>query len=144
MFDACGELIAPMVERGGLVLSIERHPSLTTIQADRIRLKQIVLNLLSNAAKFTPRGGRITLSAAPGPAGFIDIRVADTGVGMNEVEVRLALELFGQIETNVARRNQGSGLGLPIAVGLTELHGGSLSAQSRKGAGTTITVSLPA
>jgi signal transduction histidine kinase len=144
MFDACGELIAPMVERGGLVLSIERHPSLTTIRADKMRLKQILLNLLSNAAKFTPQGGRITLSAAPGQVGFVDIRVADTGVGMTEVEVRLALELFGQIETNVARKNQGSGLGLPIAVGLTELHGGSLSAQSWKGAGTTITVSLPA
>ena len=143
MFNACRELIAPMVERSGLTLAIERHPSLTTIRADRIRLKQILLNLLSNAAKFTPQGGRITLSADPGRAGFIEIRVADTGIGMTAVEVQLALEVFGQIESNVARKNQGSGLGLPIAVGLAELHGGSLTAQSEKGVGTTVTVSLP-
>ena len=144
MFNACGELIAPMVERGGLTLAIECHPSLTTIRADRIRLKQILLNLLSNAAKFTPQGGRITLSAGPGRAGFVEIRVADTGIGMTAVEVQLALEVFGQIESNVARKNQGTGLGLPIAIGLAELHGGSLTAQSEKGVGTTVSVSLPA
>ena len=143
LLDACGELVAPMVERGGLILSIRPDPVLTTIRADSIRLKQILLNLLSNAVKFTPREGRITLTTEAGRPGFVEIRVADTGVGMAPVEVQLALEVFGQVEANVARKNQGSGLGLPIALGLTELHGGSLSIQSRKGAGTTVTVSLP-
>ncbi|MDB5362795.1 MAG: Sensor protein [Rhodospirillales bacterium] len=144
LFKACRELTGPMVERGGSTLSVACDPSLAAIPGDPIRLKQILLNLLSNAAKFTPQGGGITLSAEPGPPGFVDIRVADTGVGMNAVEVELALEVFGQIETSVARKSQGSGLGLPIAVGLTELHGGVLSIQSCKGAGTTVTVRLPA
>ena len=143
LFDACRELIAPMVERGGLTLSIRPDPVLTTIQADSMRLKQILLNLLSNAVKFTPRDGRITLTTEAGRPGFVEIRVVDTGVGMDPIEMQLALEVFGQVESNVARKNQGSGLGLPIALGLTELHGGSLSIQSQKGAGTTVTVSLP-
>jgi len=143
LLEACRELIQPMIERGGLSLSIECAPMPATIQADKVRLKQILLNLLSNAAKFTPQGGQIILSAGPGAEGFVDLRVVDTGVGMTGVELKLALEVFGQVETSVARKNQGSGLGLPIAVGLVELHGGTLSVVSAKGVGTTVTVSLP-
>ena len=143
LLEACRELIQPMIERGGLILSVERAHGPATIQADKTRVKQILLNLLSNAAKFTPEGGRITLSAGPGADGFVDLRVADTGIGMTPLELELALEVFGQVETSVARKNQGSGLGLPIAVGLTELHGGTLSIESAKGLGTTVTVSLP-
>jgi len=143
LFVACRELVAPMIEQSGLVLTVERDPALTSLPADETRLKQILLNLLSNATKFTPAGGRVTLSARPGPEGFIAISVADTGIGMNAVEVQLALEVFGQIETSIARQNQGTGLGLPIARSLAELHGGSLEVQSEKGVGTTVTITLP-
>ncbi len=129
--------------QGGLALSIEPDPAVAIIPADRVRLKQILLNLLSNAIKFTPAGGRITLSARPGLLGFVDICVADTGSGMNPVEMQLAREMFGQIEPSVARKHQGSGLGLPIAIGLVGLHGGVLSVESRKDIGTTVVVSLP-
>ena len=143
LFDVCRELIAPQIERGRIELVVYRDPSVGEIQADRIRLKQIVLNLLSNAAKFTEPGGRVTLSARPGRPGFVELRVADTGIGMTAAELQLALEVFGQVESSAARKHQGSGLGLPIALGLAELHGGSLAVHSEKGVGTEVTVSLP-
>ena len=143
LFGACRELIAPQVERDKIDFVVQRDPSVVEIQADPVRLKQILLNLLSNAAKFTEPGGRITLSARPGLPGFIEIRVADTGIGMIEADLKQALEVFGQVESSVARKHQGSGLGLPIAVGLAELHGGSLAVQSEKGVGTVVTVTLP-
>lgn len=143
LLDTCRELIAPQLERGRIEFVVYRDPSVGEIQADRIRLKQIVLNLLSNAAKFTEPGGSVTLSARPGRLGFVELRVADTGIGMTAVELQLALEVFGQVESSVARKHQGSGLGLPIAVGLAELHGGSLTVRSEKGVGTEVTVTLP-
>ena len=143
VFGACRELVAPMVEKGGIAFAIECDPSPLEIPADPVRLRQILLNLLSNAAKFTPPGGRITLSAQRAGDGFIEIGVTDTGSGMTEAEVLLALEIFGQADSTVARRHQGSGLGLPIAVRLAELHGGSLVIRSKKGSGTVATVSLP-
>jgi len=144
LFEACGELVAPQIERGRIGFTVERDPSVAPVQADPVRLKQILLNLLSNAAKFTPAGGLITLSLRQGAAGFIEIGVADTGIGMTASELQLALEVFGQVESSVARKHQGSGLGLPIARGLTELHGGSLTIRSEKGVGTAVTVTLPA
>jgi signal transduction histidine kinase len=143
LFDACRELVTPQIERGQIDFTVSRDPSIGMIQADPIRVKQILLNLLSNAVKFTEPGGRITISAQPGAGGFIQIRVADTGIGMTAVELQLALEVFGQVESSVARKHQGSGLGLPIAVGLAELHGGSLAIQSEKGRGTEVIVTLP-
>jgi len=143
LFDVCRELIAPQVERGRIALAVHRDPSVGEIQADRMRLKQILLNLLSNAAKFTEPGGRVTLSARPGPPGFVELRVADTGIGMTAAELQVALEVFGQVESSVARKHQGTGLGLPIAVGLAELHGGSLAVRSEKGVGTEVIVILP-
>jgi signal transduction histidine kinase len=143
LFETCRELIEPMAEQGRIVLVLDCHPSLWEIPADPVRLKQILLNLLSNAVKFTPEGGRITLSAKPGSKGLVEIRVTDTGIGMTAAELQLALEIFGQIESEVARKHQGSGLGLPIAVGLAELHGGALTVQSEKGVGTVVTVTLP-
>ncbi|GGF34267.1 hypothetical protein GCM10011611_45620 [Aliidongia dinghuensis] len=143
LLDSCRELVAPQIKRGQIDFAAWRDPSLAEIQADPIRLKQILLNLLSNAAKFTEPGGVVTLSVQPGVPGFVDICVADTGIGMTPIEQKLALQVFGQVESSVARKHQGSGLGLPIAVGLAELHGGSLKLWSEKGAGTKVTVTLP-
>lgn len=143
IFGICRELIAPMTEKGEVAFVSECDPSLSEISADPVRLKQILLNLLSNAAKFTPPGGRIVLSAHRASDGFVEICVADTGSGMTDAEILVALEVFGQADTTVARRQQGSGLGLPIAVRLTELHGGALVVHSEKGSGTIVTVSLP-
>ncbi|HEV2677558.1 MAG TPA: ATP-binding protein [Aliidongia sp.] len=143
IFGSCRELIAPMIEKGELALSIDCDPPGLEIPADRVRLRQILLNLLSNATKFTPAQGRIALSARRASGGFVEIVVEDSGSGMTEDELKIALEIFGQIDSTVARKHEGSGLGLPIANGLAELHGGSLVVRSRKGSGTTVTVSLP-
>jgi len=143
LLDACRELTAPQLERGQIEFVLRRDPAVGEIQADRIRLKQILLNLLSNAAKFTEPGGCVTLSARPARPGFVELCVTDTGIGMTAAELQLALEVFGQVESSVARKHQGSGLGLPIAVGLAELHGGSLTVRSEKGVGTEVTVTLP-
>jgi signal transduction histidine kinase len=107
-------------------------------------LKQVILNLLSNAVKFTPRGGRVVASARALPTGETVVSVADTGIGMQPHEVPIALEAFRQIESALNRRHEGTGLGLPLAKNLVELHGGTLAIDTAPGEGTTVTVTLPA
>ncbi len=112
------------------------------LRADRRAVKQILLNLLSNAVKFTPEGGTVTVSAAAGPDG-IAIAVADTGIGMSESDIQIALAPFGQIDSGLARKHEGTGLGLPLCKSLVELHGGTLNVVSKLDMGTTITVRFP-
>ena len=114
------------------------------IRADRTRLLQILINLLSNAVKFTPNNGRIILRVAETSAGEVEFSVADTGIGMTVAEIEVALEPFGQVDTTLSRSFGGTGLGLPLALKLTELHGGRLEMTSIKGEGTTVKVTLRA
>jgi signal transduction histidine kinase len=111
---------------------------------DSTRLKQILLNLISNALKFTERDGSVVVAVHRGPDGSIVFEVRDTGGGMTAEEVDIALQPFGQVESGHTRRHEGTGLGLPLAQKLAELHGGSLCIQSEKGRGTTVIVTLPA
>jgi signal transduction histidine kinase len=109
-----------------------------------VKLKQIVLNLLSNAIKFTPEGGSVTLSGR-GAGGGYEIVVADSGCGMDQDDIPQAMGSFGQIRNPYRRTgDRGTGLGLPIARSLAELHQGSLEIVSRRGFGTRVTVRLPA
>jgi len=125
-----------------LVCEIERHPRL--LRADPVKLNQIVLNLLSNAIKFTPEGGLVTLQGRQSLDGGYEIVVADTGCGMDPDDIPEAMGAFGQIRTPYIRKtDRGTGLGLPIARSLAELHQGSLEIASRPGAGTSVTVLLP-
>jgi len=110
------------------------------LQADENRLRQVLLNLLSNATKFTPRSGSVTIGTRIDDSGALCISVADTGIGIAAEDQAIALEPFGQIEHGLARNYQGAGLGLTIAKKLTELQGGALTLQSELGQGTTITV----
>ena len=114
------------------------------IRADRTRLLQVLINLLSNAIKFTPDNGRISLCVDKSEAGELVFSVTDTGIGMTEAEIQIALEPFGQVDSALSRSFEGSGLGLPLARRLTELHGGRLEMASVKGQGTTARVILPA
>ncbi len=116
---------------------------LPQIKGDPVKLKQIVMNLLSNAIKFTPEGGRVTLRAVSDADGQVRISVRDTGVGMNEDEIVIAMLPFGQVDGGRSRMREGTGLGLPIAKALVELHGGSLSIKSVKGEGTEVALLLP-
>ena len=125
-------------------LSVQIDALLPLLVVDATRLKQILLNLLSNAIKFTDPGGSVVVIAGRGSAGGIDFKVSDTGSGMSAAEIAIALEPFGQADAGMTRRHEGTGLGLPLACRLAELHGGSLHVDSVKGRGTTITVALPA
>jgi signal transduction histidine kinase len=106
-------------------------------------MRQILLNLLSNAVKFTLPGGSVSVLCATSATG-LEIAVADTGIGMKAQDIPRALERFGQIDSTLARKYDGAGLGLPLAKHLTELHGGALTIDSNPGSGTTVTVSFPA
>jgi signal transduction histidine kinase len=114
------------------------------LNVDPRRLAQALGNLLANALKFTPQGGRIALTARRDPAGGINLAVSDTGIGMAPEAAAAALEPFRQIDSTLSRKFEGAGLGLPIARALIELHDGSLSIESAVAEGTTVTMLLPA
>jgi signal transduction histidine kinase len=123
--------------------------TLPALRADGIKLKQMLLNLMTNAIKFTPIGGMVRLTAwiepPGGPwAGSLAVAVADTGIGMRPEEIPTALEPFRRLEAGRALRNLGTGLGLPIAKAQIEMHGGVLEIDSRPGAGTRVTLRFPA
>ena len=141
-----GSAIALVKDRAAaslLKLSVDIEEDMPPLMADRTRLTQILLNLLSNATKFTELGGAINLLVRRTEEGGAAFVVRDNGSGMTEAEIEIALERFGQVNGGLARRHEGSGLGLPLARKLAELHGGSLTLQSEKGRGTTATVVLP-
>jgi PAS domain S-box-containing protein len=141
--DACRALVKERVKEAQLSLWVELDPALPLMVADTLRLKQILLNLLSNAIKFTEAGGSI-LIAVQAADGDISFEVRDTGAGMTADEIKIASEPFGQVDGGLGRRHEGTGLGLPLARRLAELHGGRLDIESEKGRGTTVTVTLPA
>jgi two-component system cell cycle sensor histidine kinase PleC len=143
LFLDCNRLIADRLVAGRLEFASTLPGAPPQVVGDELRLKQILLNLLSNAIKFTPPGGRIRLSAAVIAEGLA-IAVADTGIGMEPNEIAIALEPFRQVDGAFARRFEGTGLGLPLAERLAELHGGRLAITSTKGSGTVATLYLPA
>ena len=110
---------------------------------DGLRLKQILINLLGNAVKFTPEKGRVSVEALVLDEDRAAITVTDTGIGMSPGEIETALRPFGQIDTGFNKRHEGTGLGLPIAYALTRMHGGELRIESEKGRGTRVTINLP-
>ena len=118
-----------------------RH--LPLLRADARSLKQILLNLVSNAIKFTPSGGRIVISAEADAKTF-NLTVADSGIGMTADGVKKALEAFGQVDSSLSRKYEGTGLGLPLTRALVELHGGRLEIDSALGDGTRVTALFPA
>ncbi|MFX1266254.1 MAG: GAF domain-containing protein [Promethearchaeota archaeon] len=116
----------------------------TTLQADERRLKQILVNLLSNSVKFTPEGGQIGLEVAGDAAKqVVHFTVWDTGIGISPEDRERLFQPFVQLDGSLSRRHQGTGLGLSLAYQLTEMHGGSIALESRVGQGSRFTVSLP-
>jgi len=141
--DSCVRLMRERAETAGVKLRVELPPELPALRGDSRRLKQILINLLSNSVKFTPGGGSITISATADPRGF-RVCVSDTGIGIAPEDLETALSPFGQIDSRLARKYQGTGLGLPLTKAMTELHGGTLELRSSPGQGTAATVFLPA
>ena len=126
-------------------IAIELHIDKTVplLLADPLRLKQILINLLSNAVKFTPEWGRIRLDATVINLNAVQINITDSGVGMTAEEIATAMRPFGQVESGFSKRHEGTGLGLPIAHALAQLHGGDLTVNSKKGAGTRVSFTIP-
>jgi PAS domain S-box-containing protein len=137
-------LVKPRAEQTGVALTQTPCPSPPTLRADGRKLLQVLLNLLSNAVKFTDAGGRVAAAARRDPDGGFAFEVTDTGIGMSAEDVAVALAPFGQVDSSLSRRYEGTGLGLPLAKALTELHDGRLELDSTIGAGTRIRVHLPA
>jgi len=141
--DDCLANFSKAISIHGLNLISNIAADLPVIQGDEQKLRQTFTNLIGNAIKFTPPGGTVTVEAVNAPNGDIVVTVSDTGVGMSEEEIRVALAPFGQADASRSRWREGSGLGLPIAKALVDLHGGSIHIQSTKGQGTEVTVKLP-
>ena len=104
-------------------------------------MKQLLLNFLTNAVKFTPEGGEVRVEARLDEG--LALSVADTGIGMTAAEIEIALAPFGQVDSRLARKHDGTGLGLPICRSLMELHGGELRVASRPNVGTTLSAWFP-
>lgn len=125
-------------------LTATRGGNLPTVRGDEIKLVQVLVNIISNAIKFTPKTGRVIVEAQRAHNAGVTIQVRDTGVGMNQEEIEIALRPFGQVDGSRSRWREGTGLGLPIARALIELHGGSLHIASEPKVGTQVSIFLPA
>ncbi len=137
-------MVAPLAEsRHVSVASAEVETDLVVL-TDRQRFRQVVLNILSNAIKYSTEGSRVTISAGTGRKGDLFLSITDQGLGMNATEVRQALTPFGRTESSARTGEQGSGLGLPITRHLMQVLDGDLQIDSVKGQGTTVRILLPA
>lgn len=141
---SCISFVRPKAEQGGLTLINLMDGKAPKLIGEELAIKQILLNLLSNAVKYTGEGGRVTLSHEIDHDGQLRISVTDTGIGLDEAEIKKALSPFGQVETAFNRAGSGAGLGLTLVDSLMKLHGGRLELFSKKGVGTTATVVFPA
>ena len=139
----CVHLIEPQAQKARVSLHVDAPMERYMLKADERRLRQILLNLLSNAVKFTPEGGTVSVAVLSDEEG-LSIKVSDTGIGIAEADIPRAFERFGQIDSTLSRKYEGTGLGLPLAKHLAELHGGSLDLASEVGVGTVATVTFPA
>lgn len=136
-------MVSVQARKAQVSLKSEVAPGLPLLNGDRRRMRQILLNLLSNALKFTPPGGEVTTRAFCSADGLV-LTVTDTGIGIAPEHFSKVLEPFGQVDSRLTRKYQGTGLGLPLTRQLAELHGGTLTLDSTVGHGTSVTVVLPA
>lgn len=140
--DGCRRMMEPEAARLGLRLTADLPLSLGEVSADPRACRQIALNLLSNALKFTPEGGRVVLFARSEPQGFV-FGVRDSGIGIAPADHERVTEPFVQASSGLARLHDGAGLGLAVVKGLTTLSGGRMTLDSREGEGTCVSVALP-
>ena len=144
MIDSVIRLMTPRAQRAALALRPFVAAGLPRVLADETKLRQILINLTSNAVKFTRPGGRVDLRAELNQAGEFVFMVSDTGIGIAAKDIPHALAPFGQVESRMSASYEGTGLGLPLAKSLTEMHGGTFELVSQVNVGTTATLRLPA
>jgi signal transduction histidine kinase len=143
LLEGCLRLVEKQAEKQGVELASNLGAVLPPAYGDERRIKQVLINLLSNAVKFTPTGGRVSLWLGCDSAGTLQFSVSDNGIGIAPNDIAKVLTPFGQVETTYARRFGGTGLGLPIARSLVEMHGGSFTLESKLGEGTKVSFTLP-
>ena len=142
--ERCRRNMLPLAEESGVELKVDNPAPLPAFRGDERLIRQAVINLVSNAVKFTPPRGVVRVGATRMEDGGIAVDVADTGIGMSPEDIPRAFEPFQQIDHGIRRERQGSGLGLPLAKRFAELHGGTVEIASRPGAGTRVRLALPA
>ncbi len=142
--DAALLLVRERAAQGSIHLSKTLPKPPPTVWGDTRRLRQVWINLLTNAVKFTPAEGRVNVNVSVSEDGAIAIAVSDTGIGIAATDIERVLQPFAQVETALSRGHEGTGLGLALTRSLVELHGGRLAIDSEVGIGTTVTVILPA
>ena len=141
--ESCLNLVRPRAMDSKVSLAVRGISPTHLLYADERKLKQVLINLLSNAVKFTPPGGSIEVCSEIEPDGAYTISVVDSGVGIAPEDIETALAPFGQIDSGLDRKYEGTGLGLPLTKSLIEAHGGTLTLESSLGVGTTIKVRFP-
>ena len=144
IFGTCLRMFHERAEEEEVELNLALPTVTPQLRADPRMLSQVLINLVSNALKFTESGGVITVSAVPNADGGCSISVRDTGMGIADEDLPKVMEPFGQVDSDLNRRYEGTGLGLPLVNKIMELHGGRLEIESEIGLGTTVTARFPA
>ncbi|MGH1349322.1 MAG: sensor histidine kinase [Methyloligellaceae bacterium] len=139
----CLTLVSVAAKEGGVRLVNEVPVDFQSFEADALRLKQVFTNIISNAIKWTPQGGTVTTSAFIIENKFVQFNISDTGKGMSPQEIETAKMPFCQVESDLDRSTNGTGLGIPIASGLVEMHKGTFEILSKPGVGTTVKIMMP-
>lgn len=142
VINDCATMVREQCMGANLALEVAPMPDQIALDADPAKLRQIVLNILSNAIKFTDGGGTVSV-AAQASEDMVQLVVRDTGIGMDPEDVGLAFQPFAQLDDRLARHYEGTGLGLPLTKALVDLHEGTITIDSARGAGTAITITLP-
>jgi two-component system cell cycle sensor histidine kinase PleC len=144
LISECLTLMAARAQAGWITLHADIPANCPKLHGDERALKQILLNLVSNAVNFTPPEGKIIVSACPQPDGSFALCVIDNGMGIAESDQKRVFENFGQGRHDIVTSDKGTGLGLPIVKGLVEAHDGRVTLQSALGEGTRVTIYMPA
>ncbi len=144
LIEGCQMIILPKAREKRLRVEWRPPGDIPLVMADMMRIKQVLINILSNAVKFTPEGGCITIGARwLKEEDAVEVSIRDTGPGMTAEEADVAMRPFGQVNNALNKKNEGTGLGLPLSAALIQLHEGSFRIDSERGKGTCVTFTLP-
>jgi PAS domain S-box-containing protein len=141
--NSCCRLVGERASKAGVEVACAVGRDLPALLADQRRVKQVLVNLLANAIKFTPAGGKVEITGSLDPDGGFLFTVRDSGIGIAPEDIETVMSPFGQVDNTLSRKYEGAGLGLPLSRNLMRLHGGELTLESVLGKGTTVTVRFP-